>query len=640
MSSNTTDTNNNNSIEEGHNTNTSAITTTTSSSSVQPRIRNSWQFTKEEILSSPSFLDGIAREKEAKARKDGCAVIHDTGLTLKLPQLTIATGTLFFHRFYSINSLKEYGDIYIVGITCLFLAGKVEETPTKLRDVICASHKVQFKQSLDQESKEFKETRERVLHTERVLLMTLGFELTVEHPYKYLLSFIKYINPFIMPSTRTPLAQIAWNFVNDSFRTTLCLQFKPHQVASAAIYLTASMINVPLPQGDTPWWMTFNVDPEDIEEISLEIVNFYSSPDEADKMKGLQSKIDGIKQAMMKAASAEAKPSISKPPPPPPTGNNKPSNSKPPPPPPPSNIAKPPPPPPPDNGKLCPPPPPPHGTDAAAGGRLPPPPPTDKNSNGSTKTHSLGGSSGQGRDVTPNKRIKLDPSVENNNNNNNNGVAQTDSDASHHSLKHKSREGRDRDRDWDRDRDRDRERERDRERDRDRERGHQHQHQHHSHHGHHSSRHRDSHHSNSYHGGHRDSHSHSSHYSGHHSTHHSSHSKHGSSSVSSTSSPGRHHPHPHPHPSHDKQKPNTEIEIGGQLDGQAPTAPSTTALTATTTATTTSTEVPTAPSTTINSEDPPSQTVLVTLGDASSTNDGSITALQQEGTAVASDPVP
>jgi hypothetical protein len=100
----------------------------------------------------------------------------------------------------------------------------------------------------------------------------VAFDLTVEHPYKYLLTYVKGIKG------NRNLAQVAWNFVNDRFelfiyiskyslRTTLCLQFKPQLIASAAIYLASKFLKYELPEGKKPWWEVFDARIEDLEGI-------------------------------------------------------------------------------------------------------------------------------------------------------------------------------------------------------------------------------------------------------------------------------------------------------------------------------------------------------------------------------------
>ncbi|GJS39031.1 cyclin-T1-5-like protein isoform X2 [Tanacetum coccineum] len=43
------------------------------------------------------------------------------------------------------------------------------------------------------------------------------------------------------------LAQVAWNFVNDGLQTSLCFQFKAHQIALRAIFLATKFLGVKLP---------------------------------------------------------------------------------------------------------------------------------------------------------------------------------------------------------------------------------------------------------------------------------------------------------------------------------------------------------------------------------------------------------
>ena len=69
----------------------------------------------------------------------------------------------------------------MIANTRLFLAGKVEETPKKLKDVVIESYKAQHQKQDEphvvvpsESSKEFWEIKEHVLVSERILLQSLG----------------------------------------------------------------------------------------------------------------------------------------------------------------------------------------------------------------------------------------------------------------------------------------------------------------------------------------------------------------------------------------------------------------------------------------------------------------------------------
>jgi len=110
-----------------------------------------WYFTREELKQAY----GPDYKAEVNARRTTVAFLQEAGIKLRQPQLTIATAIVFFHRFFVRHGLKDY-DPYVIATTSLFLAGKVEETPKKLRDVILITHRIRNKnaEELRQDSKE------------------------------------------------------------------------------------------------------------------------------------------------------------------------------------------------------------------------------------------------------------------------------------------------------------------------------------------------------------------------------------------------------------------------------------------------------------------------------------------------------
>ncbi|CAM0872651.1 unnamed protein product [Alopecurus aequalis] len=236
----------------------------------------SWYFSRKEIEeNSLSRRDGIDLKKESYLRKSYCTFLQDFGMRLKVPQVTIATAIVFCHRYFLRQSHAK-NDRQIIATVCMFLAGKVEETPRPLKDVVLISYEIIHKKdpaavARIKQKEVYEQQKELLLIGERAVLVTLGFDMNVHHPYKPLVEAIKKFKV-----AQNALAQVAWNFVNDGLRTSLCLQFKPHHIAAGAIFLAAKFLKVKLPaDGEKVWWQEFDVTPRQLEEVSNQMLELY-----------------------------------------------------------------------------------------------------------------------------------------------------------------------------------------------------------------------------------------------------------------------------------------------------------------------------------------------------------------------------
>ncbi|CAN8231332.1 unnamed protein product [Cochlearia groenlandica] len=235
-----------------------------------------WYFGRKEIEeNSPSRLDNIDLKKETYLRKSYCTFLQDLGMRLKVPQVTIATAIIFCHRFF-IRQSHARNDRRTIATVCMFLAGKVEETPRPLKDVIVVSYEIIHKKdpTTAQKIKQkevYEQQKELILSGEKIVLSSLGFDFNVHHPYKPLVEAIKKFKV-----AQNALAQVAWNFVNDGLRTSLCLQFMPHHIAAGAIFLAAKFLKVKLPSdGEKVWWQEFDVTPRQLEDVSNQMLELY-----------------------------------------------------------------------------------------------------------------------------------------------------------------------------------------------------------------------------------------------------------------------------------------------------------------------------------------------------------------------------
>lgn len=213
-----------------------------------------WIFPKDMLVNTPSRDDGVPIETEKSYRNKGCCLIDDLGQrtmtegilkTMLNARVIISTACVLFHRFYTFQSFKLH-DRYVMSVTCLFLACKIEENPIKLELLVDKYMKLMSNKSanIDKETKEF---REKVIIAERILLHTLGFDLQLQHPYLPRLRIIKDLKNFIPEDRRAEVNQLALNFINDSFRTTLCLQYPADEIAVASILLALVGMELPCP---------------------------------------------------------------------------------------------------------------------------------------------------------------------------------------------------------------------------------------------------------------------------------------------------------------------------------------------------------------------------------------------------------
>uniref|UniRef100_A0A0E0C243 Cyclin-like domain-containing protein n=1 Tax=Oryza meridionalis TaxID=40149 RepID=A0A0E0C243_9ORYZ len=172
---------------------------------------DTFYLTDEQLRDSPSRKDGIDEATETALRVYGCDLIQESGILLKL--YPSAPPPRSPHLFPPCSYAQR------VAASCVWLAGKLEESPRRSKHIIIVFHRM--------ESPE--------------------------------------------------LTQEAWNLANDSLRTTLCVRFKSEVVACGVVYAAARRHGVPLPE-DPPWWNVFDADEAGIQEVCRVLAHLYSFP--------------------------------------------------------------------------------------------------------------------------------------------------------------------------------------------------------------------------------------------------------------------------------------------------------------------------------------------------------------------------
>ncbi|KAL9544048.1 hypothetical protein PS6_008957 [Mucor atramentarius] len=231
-----------------------------------------WYFTKEEIQDTPTILDGKSFEEEQMDRIKGCHYLLSVGAKLNLPQLVVVTATTYFHRFFMRRSMKYY-HVYEIAATCLFVATKVEECTRRLRDIVIAcAQKGQKndKLKLEEDEKDFIRWKETLLYNEIIVLETLCFDLSVEHPHTSLLELENQLAGQVSPSS----IRKAWMLLYQSLGAPLCLLYRPKVVAAAALLLATNLSSTD--KLSENWFeLLDDIDIGQVYELAVEMLEHY-----------------------------------------------------------------------------------------------------------------------------------------------------------------------------------------------------------------------------------------------------------------------------------------------------------------------------------------------------------------------------
>ncbi|XP_057294230.1 cyclin-T1-like [Hydractinia symbiolongicarpus] len=220
-----------------------------------PMANNSdhWYFSKEKIRNSPSVKDGIDYAKELGYRQQCANLIQDIGQRLQVNQLVINTAIVYMHRFYMFHSFNTFHR-NVMASCFLFLAAKVEEQPRKLEHILKGSHVCLHKDEppLDTKSDEYMQISTELVNNESILLQTLGFEVSVDHPNTFVVKCAQLVK------ASKELAQTAYFLATNSLHlTTFCIQYKPTLVACVCIYVSCLWANYVIPETGGKNWYEF-----------------------------------------------------------------------------------------------------------------------------------------------------------------------------------------------------------------------------------------------------------------------------------------------------------------------------------------------------------------------------------------------
>jgi len=195
--------------------------------------------------------------------------IQVLGEQLKLRQQVIASATVFFKRFYAMNTLNCV-DPLLLAPTCVFLSSKVEEfgviSNTRLINTCSTIIKNKFNYAFPSPF-DFPYRANSILECEFYLLENMDCCLVVFQPYRPLVQYTQDLGQGLEEA----LLPLAWRIVNDSMRTDVCLLFPPFLIALACLHMASVILGKDL----KVWFAELAVDMDKIQEISKHVLGLY-----------------------------------------------------------------------------------------------------------------------------------------------------------------------------------------------------------------------------------------------------------------------------------------------------------------------------------------------------------------------------
>uniref|UniRef100_A0A3B4AJT2 Cyclin-Q n=1 Tax=Periophthalmus magnuspinnatus TaxID=409849 RepID=A0A3B4AJT2_9GOBI len=126
---------------------------------------------------------------------------------------------------------------------------------------------------------DFWDLRDSVVQCELLILRQLNFQVSFQHPHKFLLHYLLSVRALLNRHAwaRSPVAEASWALLRDCYHGDMCIRHAPQHMAIAAIYLALHSYGVELPRGDKEWWevLCSDVTRADIDAVISDLLQLY-----------------------------------------------------------------------------------------------------------------------------------------------------------------------------------------------------------------------------------------------------------------------------------------------------------------------------------------------------------------------------
>ena len=231
-----------------------------------------WFFTDEQLNNPPSVRLGMSIEEELAQRQNAAMLIRAISdklwefLKNRPNALCTCTAMVYMQRFYMYHPFQRY-PAQMMAPCFLFLACKSEEQPIKLDYVIKTSFLLSHPNRPEVPEREQFRLYNELIRNENLLLQTIGFDFTVQHPHSVVIESSTELN--IHKSVSSLAFRMATNSLHFS-KMSLKYDFK----TIAIVCLKVALKSNDLEMEPREWYLRINpkLTPEELGKVEKEFI--------------------------------------------------------------------------------------------------------------------------------------------------------------------------------------------------------------------------------------------------------------------------------------------------------------------------------------------------------------------------------
>lgn len=207
-------------------------------------------------------------------------IIKNICFAVKLGQSVVGTSMIICYKYIlNLPEVTEEASKHFISLACIFISTKICNKLIRLEDLVKVMLSLYYKSQTNIAVEHLYDISEKIFLLEFEILNSIGFDLNIELPYKYLLQMKNYFSNYLKPH-HDKLFELCCFYINDSFTLPVSLYYNPLLIALGCVNLLKQNLKINLvdTKEGVKWFNLIcdTVDLNELEKLSQIINKIYT----------------------------------------------------------------------------------------------------------------------------------------------------------------------------------------------------------------------------------------------------------------------------------------------------------------------------------------------------------------------------